>query len=156
MEKTILVISAIIAIVSLAFTPKEKKLQSHFIFMISTIPVWILGLSVVELGLIEYPVRELSDINRTSFIFEYLILPVVCIFFNAYYPSTFSRKIQLLYYLAFGSALTIAESMFEKYTMLIEYTGWKWYWSLISMCIIFWLTRKITMWFFSDIGPPGS
>lgn len=150
MEKNILVISAIIAIVSLVFTPKEKKLQSHFIFLFSPIPVWILGLSVVELGLLEYPVRELSDINRTSFIFEYLILPVVCIFFNAYYPSSSTRKIQIAYYLAFSSTLTLLESLLEKYTMLIKYTGWKWYFSLISMCIVFCLTRIVTNWFFKD------
>nr|WP_282434416.1 CBO0543 family protein [Desulfosporosinus orientis] len=39
---------------------------------------WAVGLGVVELRLIEYPVRLFPYANRTSFSFEYFIYPSIC------------------------------------------------------------------------------
>ena len=74
-------------VVSLCFVPRQKALQAHFVFLFGGLPTWVLGLSVVQLNWIEYPSREFDTVNRTSFLFEYFVLPVICVLFNAFFPS---------------------------------------------------------------------
>jgi hypothetical protein len=150
-EAIILIAVPIISILSLKFVPKKKAFQAQFIFSFVEFITWILGLTVVQLGLIEYPYRELSTVNRTSFIFEYLVLPIMCIHFNVRYPRHSSKAIGLMYYLGITLTFTMMEYFMEKYTSILDYTGWHLYWTFISVCFIFWLSRKSTQWFFKGI-----
>lgn len=150
-EGFLLVSVPIISILSLIFVPKKKVFQAQFIFLFMSLPAWILGLTVVQLGLLEYPYRELSNVNRTSFIFEYLVLPIMAIHFNARYPEDSSKIIKIIYYAGVTLAFTIVEYFTEKYTDVLTYTGWKLYWTFISICFVFWLSRKATGWFFKGI-----
>lgn len=86
LESKILATAVVVTLLSLAFVPKDKRLSMQFIILFVQFPTWILGLSAVELGLLEYPVRELATVNRTSFIFEYIVLPILCVHVNNYYP----------------------------------------------------------------------
>lgn len=151
LEKIILFLSTIFSIAVLIFSARKKPLQSHFIFLFAGMPVWILGLCVVEWGLIEYPYREFSTVNRTSFIFEYLVLPVICVVFNVFYPIRSSPVSRLGFYSIFCSLLTAFEYILEKYTMVIRYIKWDWYWTWISVFLILWLSRKINLWFFKVV-----
>jgi hypothetical protein len=77
----------LICFIYIWFIPKHKYRQASFIFLFSQLLSWIFGLLVVEIGWIEYPVRELHKANATSFTFEFLVLPIMCVFFNLYYPE---------------------------------------------------------------------
>jgi hypothetical protein len=48
---------------------------------------WLIGLVIVQLGLIEYPVRLFNHATETSFEFEYLVYPALCVIFNLHYPE---------------------------------------------------------------------
>jgi hypothetical protein len=148
LESILIVAVPIITIASLIFVPKNKLYQAHFIFFFVQFPTWILGLTAVQLGLIEYPYRELSNVNRTSFIFEYLVLPIMCIHFYVYYPKGSTKLVRCMYYFGITLAFTIIEYFVEKYTLILNYTGWQVYWTFISICFIFWLSNKATQWFF--------
>ncbi|MBK1813837.1 hypothetical protein JHL18_24770 [Clostridium sp. YIM B02505] len=137
-----------VSIFSLLFVPKNKFFQAQFIFLFVQLLTWILGLSAVQLGFIEYPYRELHSVNRTSFLFEYLVLPIMCIHFNIFFPEASSKTIKYVYYFGITLIFTIIEYFAEKYTAILEYTGWKLYWTFISICIIFWISRVTTKWFF--------
>lgn len=151
LEAAILVAECIISVLSLIFIPKNKLFLAQYIFLFVRLPVWILGLLAVQLGLIEYPYRELSVVNRTSFIFEFLVLPILCIHFCAHFPERSSKVVKCMYYIGITLAFTAAEYFMEKYTLILKYTGWQWYWTFISVCFIFWLTRKTIHWFFKGI-----
>lgn len=77
-------------------------------FLFTQVITFLIGLVVVELGLLKYPVRLFSSINRTSFTYEYYAFPVICAAFNVWYPNNRSILIQLGYYVGFVSVLTIA------------------------------------------------
>src|SRR4051794_3834720 len=96
LEAILLIAEVIIIILSLVFVPKNKVFQAQFIFLFVQLPTWILGLIAVQLGLIEYPYRELSTVNRTSFIFEYLVLPIICIHFYVHYPKHSSKAVKCM------------------------------------------------------------
>jgi hypothetical protein len=137
MEGIILTGSVVVSLLSLVLTPRNKLLQMQFIILFVQLPTWLLGLSVVEMGLLEYPYRELASVNRTSFIFEYFVLPAVCVHVNNHYPWQASALMKATYFAGTSLLLTGAEVILERYTMVIKYTGWEWYWTWISVAIIF-------------------
>lgn len=150
LEAIILIGVSLIAIFSLFFIPKQKRFQAQFVFLFVQFVTWMLGLSAVELHFLEYPYRELSKVNRTSFIFEYLILPILCIHFNARFPQHGNIKKKLGFYFGTLSILTGFEVVLEKYTEVIKYTGWKWYITFLSVWFVLWISRITTLWFFGN------
>ncbi|WP_313800381.1 CBO0543 family protein [Cytobacillus sp.] len=133
----------------LFFIPKNKIRLAVVAFLFKQIITFLIGLVVVELGLIEYPIRLFASINRTSFTYEYYAFPVTCALFTVWYPNNRGRFIQLGYYVGFTSILTIGEVIIEKYTDLITYIHWEWYISWITICCSFFITRLFCIWFFS-------
>ena len=152
-EDLILTASVVLSLLSLALTPRHKLLQMQFVFLFVQLPTWMLGLAVVQMGLIEYPHRELASVNRTSFIFEYIALPVLCVHVNTCYPWRAAAPLRAAYLAGIALLLTGAEVIFERYTQLIKYTGWEWYWTWLSVLLIFWLTQRMVEWFFKPIAP---
>jgi hypothetical protein len=143
----------IICFISIWFIPRQKYRQASFIFLFTQLPSWIFGLLVVELGYIEYPVRELHKANATSFTFEYIVLPLLCIFFNLYFPENKGFYKKITYYITFLSAFTLIESLTERYTLIIKYVHWEWYTTFVTMGIVIYLVRSAYKWFFNLSKP---
>jgi hypothetical protein len=133
----------------LFFIPKNKIRLAVVAFLFTQVITFLIGLMVVALGLIEYPVRSFASINRTSFDYEYYIFPATCAVFNVRYPIHRRTLIQLGYYIVFSTVLTIGEVIIEKCTELINYTHWEWYISWITIFISFFIVRLFCVWFFS-------
>ncbi|WP_026575547.1 CBO0543 family protein [Bacillus sp. UNC438CL73TsuS30] len=147
-EWWILLIVWVLSTVILFFIPKNKIRLAVVAFLFNQIITFLIGLVVVEMGLIEYPVRLFASINRTSFTFEYYAFPVVCAAFNVWYPKNRGRLSQLGYYVGFSSLLTILEVLIERNTQLIKYLHWKWYISWITIGVALFITRLFCTWFF--------
>jgi hypothetical protein len=143
-----IIIAAALSVASLLFVPKTHRGQAQFVLLFVQLPTWLLGLVAVEFGFLRYPVHELSRANSTSFVFEYLILPIYCIHFNAHYPVKAYAVGKTLYYGAAAGSLTIVEIIVEKYTDILEYTGWTWPVTFFSVMFILLLSRVVTRWFF--------
>lgn len=137
----------------LIFIPKNKIRLAIVAFLFQQIITFLVGLVVVEYGLIEYPVRFFASINRTSFTFEYFAFPVITAAFNVWYPNQRNTLIQLGYYVGYSTVLTIVEVMIEKYTDLIEYIHWEWYISWITIGIALFIARLFCLWFFQRGDP---
>lgn len=148
LESMILTAAVVVTLLSLMLTPKNKVLEMQFVILFVQLVTWMVGLTVVQLGLIEYPYRGLASANRTSFIFEYLIMPVLCAHMNNYYPWRASGLVKAVYFASIASILTVSEVIVERYTMLITYTGWEWYWTLSTSVLLFLLNQKTVAWFF--------
>ncbi|KAF0818120.1 hypothetical protein KIS4809_2922 [Bacillus sp. ZZV12-4809] len=149
-EWWILLMVYIAATVILAFIPKNKIRLAVVALLFKQFITFLAGLAVVELGLLEYPIRLFPSINRTSFTYEYYALPAVCAAFNVWYPNGRSRVFQISYYAGFVSVLTIVEVLIEKYTALINYIHWEWYITWVSLCLSFYISRLFCKWFFQD------
>ncbi|WP_442919983.1 CBO0543 family protein [Metabacillus sp. B2-18] len=147
-EHTILYVIYACAFISFAFIPKNKWRQASIIFLFQQFITWFLGLLVVELHLIEYPIRELSSVSKSSFLFEFLIFPIISIFFCLYYPDTRSLWIKFLYSSAYCTGITIPETIFERYTQLINYLKWDWYFTWLSIYATLLLSWYFYKWYF--------
>jgi hypothetical protein len=144
-----ILISVYIVSIGIVFLiPKVKRRLAVVAFLYKQIITFLIGLVVVEWGLLEYPIRLFASINRTSFTYEYFAFPISCAAFNVWYPNGRSPLIQIGYYVGYSSVLTIIEVIVEKYTKLINYIHWEWYITWITICLSFFIVRLFCVWFF--------
>ncbi|WP_420796999.1 CBO0543 family protein [Alkalihalobacterium alkalinitrilicum] len=80
-----------------------------------------------------------------SFIFDYLIFPITCVYYN---QLTFQSKLVGIFFktLYFSVPMTIIETWLEKNTQLVQYKkSWKWVHSFLSLTGTFLLVRFTMM-----------
>jgi hypothetical protein len=108
-------------------------------------PAWIFGLTVVELGLLQYPIRFFDTAVSSSFTFEFLAFPTMSVLYNLHYPTHRKLWVRFCYIVAYPSVMTGFEVLLEGNTNLIKYTGWDWYWSLLTISAVL----QFSYWFFT-------
>ncbi|AGK55834.1 CBO0543 family protein [Bacillus sp. 1NLA3E] len=138
----------------LYFVPRNKIREAIAIFLFKQSLTWLFGLMVVQLGLIEYPVREFPKASHTSFSFEYFIYPATCVVFNLHFPVHKSLVHKIGWFLFFPTWMTILEVLIAQNTELIHYIHWAWYWSWITLFLTFLFSFIYYRWFFKI--KPGS
>lgn len=149
-EKTIEISSwIIVSLLLIKFTPKNKIRETLVVFLFKQALTWIFGLIVVQKNLISYPYRLFfKKENKANFSFEYFIYPGLCALFSLYYPKNKSTFLKTLHYFISTSVIVIFEIIAVKYTKLIKYKKWTWYWSFITIWITDYLTQAFHNWFF--------
>jgi hypothetical protein len=133
MERLILWLLLIIGIGLFLFSLRKPQIKDWItIFLLTSYFSMFLGVLVQSEKMIEYPVRFLSKHFDTNLLYEYLLLPVISIYF---YQTTYHSKYLgvVLQSVLYTSALTIVEVFFERYTYLIEYHTWTWMHTFISI-----------------------
>ncbi len=151
MNRDILILIAawiITTIILVCYIPKEKIREAQLVFLFILLITWLIGLLVVEFGLIEYPVEFFQHATQTSFTFEYFIFPALCAVFNINYPENKSIFKQVMHYVNFCSVMTLIEVICERFTNIITYLHWTWYLTWITLFITFYLSRQYYRWFF--------
>lgn len=145
MERTILwlllVIGFVLFLCSLRKPPiKDKMLIALLTSYFST----FIGVLIVEKKMLDYPIRFLSSYFSSSLLYEYLLFPVVCIYF---YQTTYKSRFPsiVLQCILYTSALTIVEVVFERYTDLIEYHTWTWIYTFISTFLLMMFIRILLL-----------
>jgi hypothetical protein len=151
-EKTILISSWVVTLLLLIlFVPRERVREAQIPFLFKQVITWFFGLFVVEKGLIEYPYRLFfKKSNKSSFTFEYFVYPALCTLFNLYYPEKRNALIKVIYYFFHTSIITFLEIIAVKYTKLIRYKKWTWYWSFITLWITYYISRVYYRWFYKN------
>jgi hypothetical protein len=148
-ERIILIAIWVITIIGLLYlVPRNKIREAHVIFLFKQVITWISGLLVVEFHLIEYPVRVFKIATTTSFTFEYFVYPALCVIFNLHFPEKKGWIARTSWYIFFPTWMTIIEVLLEKYTNLIDYLLWTWYYTWLTLLITFFITRKYYLWFY--------
>lgn len=144
-EKIILWSLFIIGIALLFFSLRKPPIKdSILIFLLTSYFSTAFGVFVVEEKMIEYPINFLSEYFSSSILYEMLLLPVICIYFNqnTYYSSNSYIIFKCTWY---TSALTFIEVVFERYTDLIEYHTWTWIHSFISIFFLIMFIRSLML-----------
>jgi hypothetical protein len=151
-EKVIEISSWIVmSLMLLTLIPKSKLREAHVAFLFKQVVTWLMGLIIVEKNMINYPFRTFFKKSiKSSFTFEYFVFPGLNVLFNIYYPERRNNGIKVLYYFIHSSAITFLELIALKYTKLIKYKNWNWYWSFLSIWICYYVSRRYQKWFFTD------
>ncbi|WP_413355689.1 CBO0543 family protein [Robertmurraya sp. 2P01SA] len=136
------------AMLLIIFVPKHRLRKAFLAFFIKQSLTLVFGLLVAEKGLIKYPVRLFKKANKSSFSYEYFFYPASCVLFNLYYPEQKKFWIRAIYNVFYTGLLTGIEALAEKYTNLIKYVKWKWYWSFLTIWLTNYASHLFYRWFF--------
>lgn len=133
-----LLVLGLIMFVNLIRKPPAKDWLLIFLFKgyISS----ILDKTAVTKNKIVYPVKIVKWFD-ISFIFDYLLFPVVCVYYNQITKSSnlFLIIVRTFY---FSVPMTLLENFFEKRTSLIKFkNGWNIYHSFLSLSLTFLISR---------------
>ncbi|WP_096155600.1 CBO0543 family protein [Bacillus sp. FJAT-45066] len=133
------------------FIPIHRLREAMVAFLFKQAVTWLFGLLIVEKDMIRYPFKTLFKKSiKSSFTFEYFVLPSLNVLFNIHYPEKRNFWNKLLYYFSYTSSITLLEIIAVKYTKLIKYKKWKWYWSFLSIWFTYYVGRRYQRWFFKE------
>lgn len=139
----------IISVILLLYIPKNKLRHAWLIFFFKQFMTWVIGLLIVQYGLIEYPVRIFfKDATKTSFTFEYFVYPALCVIFNLHYPNNKNLFSRFMHYFYYCTTMSLIEEIIRRYTNLIRYIHWSWYLTWLTLLITFFASRLFYNWFF--------
>jgi hypothetical protein len=140
-EKNILIFLMVFGLISLVNLIRKPPVKDWIIiFLLKGFLSSILDNLIVKKGYIKYPVKLLKLFD-TSFIFDYLLFPITCVYYNQLtYQKELKTIIQRVFY--FSIPMTLVEQWLENKTNLVKYKkGWNWFYTFTSLNGTFLLVR---------------
>lgn len=148
LERLVLIIIwAVSTIAFVLFIPRNRRREAILAFLACQSVTWVNSMLHVKYGLLAFPVREFPKASDLLFTSEYMMYPLMCAFYYIYEPES-GKLPRLLYLVGCITCLTVIDVIIEKYTELIEYTKYSWYWTWIDFFLIFLITNIYCKWFF--------
>ncbi|HMM19206.1 MAG TPA: CBO0543 family protein [Selenomonadales bacterium] len=146
-DQWIMLSSAVVALILLIFAVDWSHFRDWVVILLfKSLLDFIWGSPVVELKLIEYPVRLLPHYYDTAILFELWVFPVLCVLYNQVTRKRGLGAI-LLFAILFSAGITAIEYILERYTALIHYLDWTWFTSFYTLTITFLLSRAFIAFF---------
>lgn len=126
-------ISAVALVLALRRPPLKERLLVFFLKGYVSI---FLSVIINGQGRIEYPARLLPQYFQTSILFELLVFPVLCVYYNMTTARSGLGGIagQAVLY---SGAMTAVEVWLERNTSLISYVDWNWNYTFIGLFCTF-------------------
>lgn len=116
---------------------------------------WPIGIILVSLGKIDYPVRLFPKAVDSSFLHGYLMNPISFAIFYVNYPSKAKLIYRWLFTLLISYIPVVITDLVEKYTELVAYRAWRSYYTWIMTLLIYFFARKYLDWFFKNVPKLG-
>ncbi|MGJ9386164.1 CBO0543 family protein [Salipaludibacillus sp. CF4.18] len=137
-QKNILRIVLVLGFLQLPFAFKREKLKDWLLvfFLKGYISSFIASV-VVKNKNITFPIRFMPKYFDISVVFDYLLFPLLCVFFNR--TTLTSKPTQCFFQsLCYSLPMTIIEIILERYTDLINYKkNWNWIITYSTLVITF-------------------
>ncbi|QQK75235.1 hypothetical protein HUG15_06210 [Salicibibacter cibarius] len=147
MERSVTRIIFVLCLFLLPFTLRKKGVKEWGLIFFSTGYVAsILAQLAVKAKKIEYTVRPLPRYFDGNVVYEYLVLPLFCVWFN---QSTYHAKIWGVVGRAFfySGIHTLIEYFVEKKTGAVSWKSWNWFYNTTSIAMVFIGSRGIlSLW----------
>jgi hypothetical protein len=149
-EATILSLMWIIGISSIVLLiPKDRFRKSLFALLTFQAFIWISALLHVKFGLISFPIREFPKAVDVLFSAEYFFFPFIYAMYFIFEPVVgfLGRFCYLIFWI---SGLTLIHVLIERYSDLLNYENYTWYWAWLNFFVVFLLSNLVCKWFFKD------
>ncbi|WP_169802783.1 CBO0543 family protein [Neobacillus soli] len=154
-EYLIIILMWVIGVISFVkFTPKNHHRRVIFAVLVCQSLTWLNTLFHVKFNLLSFPVRELPKATDVLVTTEYLFYPLVCGFYIISVPKKVNNYLRPFYLSLWVSGLTIFDVIIEKYTNLIVYVHYDWYWTWLDFFCLFAVVNIIYHWFFKEKAQP--
>lgn len=142
MQKNLLRFILGIGLLLIPFTFKREKLKDWLlIFFLKGYITSFMDQIIVKNKHISYPTRFLPKYFKSSILFDYLLFPLLCVFYNR--TSLNSKPIwTFLQSFLYSMPMTFFEAILERKTKLIHYSkNWNWIITYSSLVTTFLFVR---------------
>ena len=142
MQKKLLRIILGVGLLLIPFAFKREKLKDWLlIFFLKGYIANFLDQIIVKKKRISYPVRFMSKYFDSSLLFDYLLFPLLCVFYNRTSEKSNLHSI-FLQSLIYTTPMTVLEVILEKKTNLIQYKkNWNWLITYSTLVVTFLFVR---------------
>ncbi|MFZ0443499.1 MAG: CBO0543 family protein [Bacillus sp. (in: firmicutes)] len=142
MQKKLLRIILGLGLLLIPFAFKKEKLKDWLlIFFLKGYISSFLDQIIVKKKRISYPVRFMSKYFDSSLLFDYLLFPLLCVFYNRTSEKSNLHSI-FLQSLIYTTPITVLEVILEKKTNLIRYKkNWNWLITYSTLVVTFLFVR---------------
>ena len=142
MQKKLLRIILGVGLLLIPFAFKRVKLKDWLlIFFLKGYISSFLDQIIVKKKHISYPVRLMSKYFDSSILFDYLLFPILCVFYNQTSEKSNLHSIFLQSFI-YSTPMTVLEVILEKKTHLIKYNkNWNWLITYSTLVVTFLFVR---------------
>ena len=142
MQKKLLRIILGVGLLLIPFAFKREKLKDWLlIFFLKGYISSFLDQIIVKKKQISYPVRFMSKYFDSSLLFDYLLFPILCVFYNRTSEKSNLHSIFLQSFI-YSTPMTVLEVILEKKTNLIRYKkNWNWLITYSTLVVTFLFVR---------------
>ena len=142
MQKKLLRIILGVGLLLIPFAFKREKLKDWLlIFFLKGYISSFLDQIIVKKKQISYPVRFMSKYFDSSLLFDYLLFPLLCVFYNRTSEKSNLHSIFLQSFI-YSTPMTVLEVILEKKTNLIRYNkNWNWLITYSTLVVTFLFVR---------------
>ena len=142
MQKKLLRIILGVGLLLIPFAFKREKLKDWLlIFFLKGYISSFLDQIIVKKKQISYPVRFMSKYFDSSILFDYLLFPLLCVFYNRTSEKSNLHSIFLQSFI-YSTPMTVLEVILEKKTNLIRYKKkWNWLITYSTLVVTFLFVR---------------
>ena len=142
MQKKLLRIILGVGLLLIPFAFKREKLKDWLlIFFLKGYIASFLDQIIVKKKRISYPVRFMSKYFDSSLLFDYLLFPLLCVFYNRTSEKSNLHSIFLQSFI-YTTPMTVLEVILEKKTNLIRYKkNWNWLITYLTLVTTFLFVR---------------
>ena len=142
MQKKLLRIVLGVGLLLIPFAFKREKLKDWLlIFFLKGYISSFLDQIIVKKKQISYPVRFMSKYFDSSILFDYLLFPILCVFYNRTSEKSNLHSIFLQSFI-YSTPMTVLEVILEKKTNLIRYKKkWNWLITYSTLVVTFLFVR---------------
>jgi hypothetical protein len=143
MQKKLLRIVLGIGLLLIPFAFKREKLKDWLlIFFLKGYIASLLDQIIVKKKHVSYPVRFMSKYFDSSILFDYLLFPLLCVFYNRTSEKSNLNSIFLQAF-TYSTPMTVLEMILEKKTNLIKYKkNWNWLITYVTLVVTFLFVRS--------------
>ncbi|GFZ32978.1 hypothetical protein CSC2_35040 [Clostridium zeae] len=139
----------------LIFIRKKDIKKAFFATLLAQTFTWPMGLLFTQLNRIAYPVRLFPKAVSSSFLNGYIMNPIIFAIYYTHFPINLNVIYRCLYTLFISMIPTLIELCENKYTNLIKYKSWHWYYTWLLILITYFILRKYLDWFFKNTSQKG-
>ncbi|WP_339146155.1 MULTISPECIES: CBO0543 family protein [unclassified Sutcliffiella] len=146
-DKIILQIITVLGLGGWSLLFRKGPIKDWFlVYLFKTFITTLIDGPVTKKKLVTYPYRFLANIFETNIIFDYIIFPLLCVFY-----SQFTYKMKLLKTIVsvflFSLPMTVIQEWLERNTQLVKYSRrWSWINTLSVLTMTFWSSRIFIAW----------
>lgn len=153
LERAILMMVWIVGTIVISILVPRPDFRRFVVgFLVCQAITWINAALHVRLHLVAYPVREFPKATEVGFTMQYMVYPLLCGIYLICEPQR-SWKARGIYLIVWCTGLALLHLGLARYTRLVEYIHYHWYFAWIAFFIIFGLVNAVVRWFFKDDKP---